>query len=76
MGFSYNKLWKLLIDRNMNKTDLKEKIKTSSATIAKMSNDEYISMRILEDICKALECDVKDIVEYLSDDKDDANKQV
>lgn len=64
MCLRYNKLWKLLIDRGMNKTDLKNLTGLSQSTIAKLTNGENINTDILERICKALGCDVCDIVEY------------
>ena len=57
MSISYNGLWKLLIDNNMNKTDLMNEVKLSSGTIAKMSKGEPVSMLVLEKICDKLDCD-------------------
>lgn len=65
MPFSYKPLWKLLIDKNMKKTDLVEKIGISKSTLAKMGKDEYVSMEVLEKICKLLECQLSDIVEHI-----------
>ena len=64
MGFSYNKLWKLLIDKNMKKTDLQCAIATTPKTIAKMGRDENVSMEILGRICRYFKCDISDILEY------------
>ncbi|MDU2202392.1 MAG: helix-turn-helix domain-containing protein [Anaerococcus hydrogenalis] len=52
MGFSYDKLWKKLIDKKMNKLDLQNAIKTTPHTIAKMGRDENVSMEILGRICR------------------------
>lgn len=60
---NYNKLWKLLIDRNMLKKDLKEKAGLSSNAIAKMGKGGYVSTQVLSRICEALNCDLEDIVE-------------
>ena len=68
---SYNKLWKLLIDRGMNKTELMEAIKTSPSTIAKMGKNEYISMDVISRICEYLKCDVGDIMEMIPEEKQD-----
>lgn len=68
MPFSYNKLWKLLIDKKMNKVALRDAIGITPSTLAKLSKDEKVSMDVLERICKELECDVADIVEYISED--------
>ena len=59
MGFSYDKLWKKLIDEKMNKLDLQKAIKTTPRTIAKMGKDENISLETLGKIC-----DVGDVIEY------------
>ena len=64
MAWSYNKLWKLLIDKNMNKTDLKAACKLGPVTVAKMSKGEPVSMDVLEKICIKLGCDISDIVEF------------
>jgi len=60
---SYNKLWKLLIDKKMNKRDLKEVSGVSTASIAKLSKGENITTDVLLKICKALNCDITDIME-------------
>lgn len=62
MYISYNKLWKLLIDKNMNKQDLQEKAKIASGTIAKMGRGEFVSMDVLYRIARALDVDFGDIV--------------
>lgn len=62
MALNYNKLWKLLIDRNMNKTALREKTGISQATLAKLSKGENVNTKVLERICRVLECDISDIV--------------
>ncbi|AQU05375.1 XRE family transcriptional regulator [Dehalococcoides mccartyi] len=63
MIISYNKLWKLLIDKKMNKRDLKEVSGVSTASIAKLSKGENITTDVLLKICKALNCDITDIME-------------
>ena len=70
MGVSYNGLWKILIDKNMKKMDLMEQVKISSSTVAKMTNGELVSMKVLEKICEQLDCDFGDIVHYKKDSKD------
>lgn len=60
---NYNKLWKLLIDRNMLKKDLKEKAGLSSNAIAKKGKGGDVSTQVLSRICEALNCDLEDIVE-------------
>lgn len=63
MSVSYNKLWKLLIDKNMNKTMLREQANLSSGTVAKLGKNENVTTDVLVKICKALNCDISDIVE-------------
>lgn len=66
---NYNKLWKLLIDRNMLKKDLKEKAGLSSNAIAKMGKGGDVSTQVLCKICKALYCNIGDIVEIVDADR-------
>lgn len=68
MGFSYDKLWKKLIDEKMNKTNLQKAIKTTPHTIAKMGRDENVSMEILSRICRYFECDISEILEFRMED--------
>jgi hypothetical protein len=63
MEFNYNRLWKLLIDRNMIKKDLMAKTGITSSTIAKMGKNKAVSMEILGKICIALDCSIGDIVD-------------
>ncbi|MBQ9064936.1 MAG: helix-turn-helix transcriptional regulator [Blautia sp.] len=69
MKISYNKLWKMLIDRKMNKTDLREMTRMGSNTMAKLGRDETISMDVILRICEVLHCDVGDIMEVLPGDE-------
>ena len=63
MAISYNKLWKLLIDKGMNKTQLCKASGVSSSTISKLGKNEQINMDSMLKICRVLECDIGDIVE-------------
>lgn len=63
MEISYNKLWKLLIDKDMNKTDLRSLAHLSSGTIAKLGKNENVTTDVLVRICSTLECDLSDIME-------------
>lgn len=63
MAISYNRLWKLLIDKGMTKTQLREKANISTVTLAKMGKNETVSMDILLRICKELDCEFEEIVE-------------
>lgn len=64
MHANYKRLWKILIDKDMKKTDLLKVANISSNILAKMSKGENVSMDSLQKICKALECDVGDIVSF------------
>lgn len=64
MRFSYNKLWKLLIDRNMLKKDLMKKTNITGTTIAKMGRGEPVNLSVIGRICKALDVNVGDIVDF------------
>ncbi len=63
MALCYNKLWKLLIDKGINKTELRTLTGISQSTLAKLVKGENINTEILERICKALNCEISDIVE-------------
>lgn len=65
MGVSYNKLFKLLIDKKIKKTELAAKANISNGTLAKLSKDEFVSMEVLAKICKVLECNIGDIVDVI-----------
>ena len=65
MAISYNRLWKLLIDRQMKKKDLVEAAGVSWSTIVKMGRNEHVSTDILVKICAALECELHEITEIV-----------
>lgn len=69
MGFSYKPLWKILIDKDMNKVKLRDELRLSPSTLAKLSKDEYVSMEVLDRICRLLHCRIEDVVEYVSDEE-------
>ena len=69
MAYSYKKLWKLLIDKNMMKKDLMELTKINSSTIAKMGRGEPVSLAVLGRICEKLNCNIGDLVDFVRDDK-------
>lgn len=68
MAVCYNKLWKLLIDRNMKKKDLRLATGISTTALAKLGKNEHVSTEILTKICNALECDLCDIVELVKEE--------
>ena len=67
MAVSYNKLWKLLIDRDMSKRDLAEKAGLSTFTLTKMNKGDSVKSDTLVKICKALDCKFDDIMEIIED---------
>lgn len=64
MGYSYDKLWKLLIDKKMNREELRKRTCMSSTTLARMGKDENVSLTVLAKICDELDCDIGDIISY------------
>ncbi|WP_304948821.1 helix-turn-helix domain-containing protein [Streptococcus sinensis] len=69
MPITYNKLWKLLIDKSMTKTDLKNITGMNSATLANMGKNKFISLRMIDKICKELDCQIEDVVEFVREEK-------
>ena len=67
MALSYNKLWKLLIDKRMTKTEMRLKADISTTTLAKLGKNETVSMEVLLRICKVLDCNVGDIMDVVND---------
>ena len=67
MRISYNKLWKLLIDKNINKNDLKTTAGISSASVAKLGKGENITTDVLLKICESLNVHLEDIMETIDD---------
>mgnify|MGYP002626601842 FL=1 len=68
MAVSYSKLWKILIDQKMSKADLRKKADISPNTMTKLNKDEEVAMSILGKICKTLNVDYGDIMEYVDED--------
>ena len=68
MAESYEKLWKLLIDLDMKKKDLREIARISPSTIAKLGRNENVNTEVLVKICNALKCDIDEIMEISTDD--------
>lgn len=67
MGVSYKKLFKLMIDRDLKKKDLRELASIGNSTMTKLANDENVTMEVIAKICTALNCEMSDIVEILPD---------
>ena len=68
MKISYNNLWKIMIDRNMQKKDLIDELGVSSTTIAKMGKGEKVSLDVLERICSYFDCNIGDVMSFEKDD--------
>lgn len=67
MSIKYNNLWKLLIDKGMNKTELRKLTGIGTATLAKLSANEKVSLEVVEKICSVLDCQPGDIMEHVED---------
>lgn len=75
MAVSYNKLWKMLIDKKMKKKDLQAAADISASVITKLGRDEPVTTTILMKICTALKCDIGDIMEIVPDGTTESNYQ-
>jgi len=64
MSISYNRLWKLLIDKNMSVAEMRRAAEIAPNTVTRMKKDQEVTMTVLEKICEALDADFGDIVEY------------
>ncbi len=69
MKMSYNRLWKLLIDKGMKKSDLRKVANVSSSSLAKLGKGENVTTDVILKICAALDCRVEDIMEIVSDEE-------
>lgn len=70
MEVSYKKLWKLLIDKDMKKKDLQAQAGISWTSVTKLSKGENVSMEVLMKVCKALECNIGDIMDLIPEEDD------
>ena len=68
MAVSYNRLWKLLIDKNIKKSQLREMAGIGTTTLAKLGKNEKVSLDVLESICNVLGCRIEDIIEFVPGD--------
>jgi putative transcriptional regulator len=69
MGVTYKRLWKLLIDKDIKKTKMGEKVGISTSTLSKLTRDEYVSLDVLVRICSYLKCQISDICEIIYEEK-------
>ena len=70
MAVCYKKLWKLLIDKNMNKTELRMASGITTTALAKLGRDENVNTEVLAKICQTLDCRIEDIMELVPEDKE------
>ena len=70
MSVCYNKLWKLLIDKNMNKTQLRTTSGITTTALAKLGRNENVNTEVLAKICKTLNCDISDIMDIVEESQD------
>ena len=68
MAVCYKKLWKLLIDKNMNKTELRMATGITTTALAKLGRNENVNTEVLVKICKTLECNIEDIMEIVDEE--------
>jgi DNA-binding Xre family transcriptional regulator len=71
MSFSYNPLWKLLIDKGISYEELRSALGFSFSTMTKMKKGEYVSLEVLHRLCAHLECQPGDLLQYVKDNKDE-----
>ena len=71
MEVRYNKLWKLMIDKKMNKSDLRYETGIGTNTLAKLSKNQPVSMEVLMKICENLDCDISDVCEFVKASTED-----
>lgn len=64
---SYLPLWKTLLDKNMKKMQLRDMVGFSNGTLSRLSKNEYVELKLLDKICRSLECRIEDVVEILPD---------
>lgn len=69
MAISYNKLWKLLVDRKMSKADLRKAAGIAPNTMTRLRRDEEVTLAVLNKICTTLEVDIGDVMEFIAEEK-------
>ena len=75
MALSYNRMWKLLVDKKMSKADLRKAADIAPNTMTKLRRDETVNLAILGRICETLDCYFCDIMEYVKESKNSSNTQ-
>ena len=76
MAISYNKLWKQLIDKKMSPAELRKKADIAPITMTRMRKDQEVTIQVLERICKILDTDFGDIIDYVPDKSDENDMYV
>ena len=74
MAFTYKPLWKLLIDKDMTKKELRQKTGISKSTVDKMGRGETVSLDIIDRICNYFDCSIEDVVEHTNIEKEDKHE--
>jgi putative transcriptional regulator len=69
VSFTFNPLWKLLIDKGMKREELRETLNLSPSTMAKMTKGHYVSLEVLHRLCAALDCQPGDLLQYVPDNE-------
>ena len=72
MAYSYNKLWKLMIDKQINKTTLRKQAGVTSNAMAKMGKNQPVSVEVLAKICRVMDCTINDIMEILPEEESES----
>lgn len=67
MNISYKKLWKLIIDKDLKKSDVRKLANISASTFSKMNKNEYVALDVIVRLCKALDCDIGDVIEVVKE---------
>ena len=70
MAFCYDKLWKILIDKHMNKVELRDAAGITPATLAKLGKNQNVSMDVLAKICGTLQCNIGDILDFVNETRE------
>ena len=76
MGVSYNRLWKMLIDKNMKRIEMQYLTEISGNILARMGKNQYVSMETIEKICKKLDCTVDEMMEFTDDEQQEQTCQI
>ena len=76
MGVSYNRLWKMLINKNMKRIEMQYLTGISGNILARMGKNQYVSMETIEKICKKLDCTVDEMMEFIDDEQQEQTCQI